>query len=110
MLIYRYTYAGSRMIVYEYENGRIGHRYLGVVAGNGIGVTLYPQKGGYKEGCTVPYTKKFTNIFRLTRMGDFGTEQPVPAPPPKLPEKAEKAPELPDGASSWTGTQLKLKL
>lgn len=102
MLTYRYVYRGSRMIVYEYENGRRGHTYLASVAGNGIGVTLLKMKGGFDKYSLMPYQTKQINIYMIKPL----VQKEVVPPPPLLIEKAP-AQALPDNSANC-GHQLKL--
>lgn len=107
-LTYRYTYIGSRMIVYEYEGGRRGHQYEGRYASNGIGVTLIPMRGGYDSDSRLPYTKKYTNVFKLTPLPDYDTPTPTPIEPPARTSPTEAPSEEYLDNSRYTGIQLKL--
>lgn len=107
MLTYRYTYIGSRMIVYEYEGGRRGHRYEGRFAANGIGVTLFPMRGGYDSDSGVPYVRKHTNIFQMHRLPDYDAPTPI-EPARTTPRERDAAIPEPIDNSAHTGVQIKL--
>lgn len=111
-LAYRYTWEGSRMIVYEYEGGRRGHRYIGHMASYGLGVTLFPVKGGYDPDCRVPYEKKYTNILKMGRMPDYAAPAPIEPIAPKAARTSPDEREAPQAEyidnSRYTGVQIKL--
>lgn len=108
MLTYRYTREGSRLIVHEYEGGRRGHCYTGVMD-KGVGVTLYPRKGGYAAESRVPYKRKQINIFMMQRLPDYDAPAPSPIEPPRVTPRTDKPiePEVLDN-SRYAGEQLKL--
>ncbi len=112
MLSYRYTYIGNQMIVYEYDGGRLCHRYTGIVAGNGIGIVLYPQKGGYGGNNGVPYVKKPINWFMITRIANDEAPPAMPNMAKRPPADRQPADRQAAGeagqAPPWAWTQLEL--